>query len=231
MLAWAANPIAADEVSQGRRISSRPSENGYSKSGGYFWTASDLPAFGAALPCVVPAPAAFGDAGAEFAGALDPPPLLSAGMFRLEAPAPGAPPVPDELMLDPVWDAPDPLCAPAEEVVIRTATSAATVGRFMSLLHKGQNMQLHLECITWSKSGAADPPVVTAANAESAYSSAALGTGGCRAVAAAGSRPCELARRRRSLTQGRIRTLTRGSRKSIARSCGAGSEDVSARPA
>jgi len=59
---------------------------------------------------------------------------LSAGVFRLEAPAPVAPPVLDELMLDPVMDAPDPLCAPAEDGVIRTATSAAIAGIFMSLL-------------------------------------------------------------------------------------------------
>ncbi|WP_164938472.1 hypothetical protein [Bradyrhizobium guangdongense] len=92
-----------------------------------------MPVFGAALPCVVPAPVASGDAGADFAGALDPPPLLSAGVFKLEAPAPVVPPVPDELMLDPVWDAPDPLCAPAGDVVIRAATSATRAGIFMSV--------------------------------------------------------------------------------------------------
>jgi hypothetical protein len=86
-----------------------------------------------ALPCVVPVPA-FGDAGADLTMALEPPPLLSAGVFRLEAPAPVAPPVVDELILDPVCDAPDPVCAPAEDVVIRTAMSAAIAGIFMSLL-------------------------------------------------------------------------------------------------
>ncbi|UPJ56981.1 hypothetical protein [Bradyrhizobium sp. 192] len=81
----------------------------------------------------MPAPAPFWDAGADFAGALDPPPLLSAGVFRLEAPAPGAPPVPEELMLEPVLDAPDPLWAPAVDVAIRAAPSASIVIFFMSL--------------------------------------------------------------------------------------------------
>lgn len=92
----------------------------------YFRPGPDDPAFGAALPDV-PAPAPFWDAGADFAGALDPPPLLSAGVFRLEAPAPGAPPVPEELMLEPVLDAPDPLWAPAVDVAIRAAPSASIV--------------------------------------------------------------------------------------------------------
>ncbi|WP_177243688.1 hypothetical protein [Bradyrhizobium sp. Gha] len=91
-----------------------------------------MPAFGTALPCVEPATAPPGDAGVDFAGALDPPPLLSAGVFRLEAPAPVAPPVPDELMLEPLPDAPDPLCAPAGDVVITAAPSATIARIFMS---------------------------------------------------------------------------------------------------
>src|SRR5437763_1180466 len=101
--------------------------------GRYFPGDPDAPAFVPAVPCVVPAPAAFGDAGADFAGALDPPPLLSAGVFRLDAPAPVAPPVPDELMLVPVPDVPDPLWAPAVDVVSRAAPSAAIASIFMAV--------------------------------------------------------------------------------------------------
>jgi hypothetical protein len=99
----------------------------------YFRPGPDAPAFGAALPCVAPTPAPLGDAGADLDGALDPPPLLSAGVFRLEAPAPGAPPVPEELMLAPVLDAPDPLWARAVDVVIRAAPSASIAINFMSV--------------------------------------------------------------------------------------------------
>jgi hypothetical protein len=59
--------------------------------------------------------------------------LLSAGVFRLEAPAPGAPPVPEELMLAPVLDAPDPLWAQAVDVVIRAAPGASIAIFLMSL--------------------------------------------------------------------------------------------------
>jgi len=99
----------------------------------YFRPDPDAPAFGTALLCVVPAPAPVVNAGADLAGALDPPPLLSAGVFRLEAPAPVAPPVPDELMLEPLLDAPDPLCAPAVDVVIRAAPSASIAITFISV--------------------------------------------------------------------------------------------------
>jgi hypothetical protein len=41
--------------------------------------------------------------------------------------------VPEELMLEPVLDAPDPLWAPAVDVVIRAAPSASIAIFFMSL--------------------------------------------------------------------------------------------------
>jgi hypothetical protein len=50
----------------------------------------------------------------DLAGALAPPLLLSEDVLRPEAPAPVAPPVPVESMLDPVLDAPAP-CARAVE--------------------------------------------------------------------------------------------------------------------
>ncbi|MBW7974068.1 hypothetical protein [Bradyrhizobium sp. BR 10289] len=90
---------------------------------------ADEPAVDVELPAVDPV---LGDAGADFAGALGPPPLLSAGVFRLEAPAPAAPPVPEELMLLPVLDAPDPFCASAGNVVIRAAPSTAMARIFMA---------------------------------------------------------------------------------------------------
>jgi len=49
----------------------------------------------------------------DLAGAFEPPPLLSDDVLRLEAPAPVAPPVLDESMLEPVLDAPAPPCAKA----------------------------------------------------------------------------------------------------------------------
>ena len=118
-----------------------------------------MPLLGAVRPAVVPAPAA----GVDFAGALDPPPLLSAGVFRLEAPAPVAPPVPDELMLDPVLDAPDPLCAQAVDVVTTAATRATIARIFMSVPSlKGRRLLHRGSAILPLSSNA------TAANAESA---------------------------------------------------------------
>ncbi|WP_439396637.1 hypothetical protein ACRQ5Q_06990 [Bradyrhizobium sp. PMVTL-01] len=51
----------------------------------------------------------------DLAGALDPPPLLSDDVLRLEAPAPVVPPVPDESMLEPVLDGPVPPWANAQD--------------------------------------------------------------------------------------------------------------------
>ncbi|KYK47435.1 hypothetical protein A1D31_30630 [Bradyrhizobium liaoningense] len=76
---------------------------------------------------IVPAPGAFiwppwlclvslspGRSVFDFAGALEPPLLASDDVLRLDAPAPGAPPVPVASMLDPVLEAPAPPWAKAE---------------------------------------------------------------------------------------------------------------------
>jgi hypothetical protein len=51
----------------------------------------------------------------DLAGAFEPPPLLSEDVLRFEAPAPVAPPVLEESMLEPVLDAPALPCANAAD--------------------------------------------------------------------------------------------------------------------
>ncbi|MCA1376393.1 MULTISPECIES: hypothetical protein [unclassified Bradyrhizobium] len=68
----------------------------------------------------------------DFAGALAPPLLASDDVLRLEAPAPVVPPVPVELMPEPVLDGPAPLCAKAEGDEASAAMSPAMTSAFMS---------------------------------------------------------------------------------------------------